>query len=287
MRRPNIIEKDIASVTTLGNLTNVFESLASTQVAKVKSKAQLSQEFFNLLWNKYTAIRVDPKSRITARDENGNGRTCLVLISAEAGLSGDLDMRMIENMQQNYTPQDTDIVVLGSHGAGQLSQRGIPYIRFFQVPESDTYVNVDPVIQAVIDYSKIIVYYEEYISLGQQEIRNLDLVMHMKEMTADMEEGVMTASDTIFEPSLEEIAAQMEITMMSLALSQTILQSGLAQAASRFNAMTTAEKRAGDMASDYRLEFHRSKRAESDRRLREVLVGIKKKRRERAAKETA
>lgn len=287
MRRPNIIEKDIASVTTLGNLTNVFESLASTQVAKVKSKAQLSQEFFNLLWNKYTAIRVDPKSRITARDENGNGRTCLVLISAEAGLSGDLDMRMIENMQQNYTPKDTDIVVLGSHGASQLSQRGIPYIRFFQVPESDTYVNVDPVIQAVVDYSKIIVYYEEYISLGQQEIRNLDLVMHMKEMTADMEEGVMTASDTIFEPSLEEIAAQMEITMMSLALSQTILQSGLAQAASRFNAMTTAEKRAGDMASEYRLEFHRSKRAESDRRLREVLVGIKKKRRERAAKEAA
>ena len=287
MRRPNIIEKDIASVTTLGNLTNVFESLASTQVAKVKSKAQLSQEFFNLLWSKYTAIRVDPRSRITARSENGNGRTCLVLISAEAGLSGDLDMRMIENMQQNYHPADTDIVVLGSHGASQLSQRGIPYIRFFQVPESDTYVNVDPVIQAVIDYSKIIVYYEEYISLGQQEIRNLDLVMHMQEMSADAEEGVMTAIDTIFEPGLEEIAAQMEATMMSLALSQTILQSGLAQAASRFNAMTTAEKRAGDMAADYRLEFHRSKRAESDRRLREVLVGIKKKRRERTAKEAA
>ena len=47
------------------------------------------------------------------------------------------------------------------------------------------------------------------------------------------------------------------------------------------------EKRAGDMAADYRLEFHRSKRAESDRRLREVLVGIKKKRRERTAKEAA
>lgn len=285
MRRPNIIEKDIAGVTTLGNLTNVFESLASTQVAKVKGKAQLSQEFFNLLWERYTSIRVDPKTRITARDENGNGRTVLVLISAEAGLSGDLDMRLIETMQASYHPADTDIVVLGSHGASQLSQRGIPYIRFFQVPESDTYVNVNPVIEAIIEYSKIVVYYEEYLSLGQQEIRSLDLVMHMKDMSEDAEEGVMTAEDTIFEPGLNEIAYQMETTMMSLALSQTILQSGLAQAASRFNAMTTAEKRAGDMAAEYRLEFHRSKRAEGDRRLREVLVGIKKKRRERAAKE--
>lgn len=286
MRRPNIIEKDINSVTTLGHLTNVFESLASTQVAKVKTKAQLSQEFFDLLWARYTSIRVDPKTRITARDENGNDRKVLVLISAEAGLSGDLDMRLIETMQQNYDSDTTDIVVLGSHGAGQLSQRGIPYIRFFQVPESDTYINVSPVIEAIMDYSKIIVYYEEYLSLGQQEIRSLDLVMHMKDMSEDAEEGVITDADTIFEPGLNEIATQMEVTMMSLALSQTILQSGLAQAASRFNAMTTAEKRANEMVTDYKLEFHRSKRAEGDRRLREVLVGIKKKRRERASKES-
>lgn len=115
----------------------------------------------------------------------------------------------------------------------------------------------------------------------------LDLIIRMKEMSEDAEEGVMTANDTIFEPNLDDIALQMEQIMMSLALSQTILQSGLAQAASRFNAMTTAEKRAGEMFDDFRMEFHRSKRAENDRRLREVLVGIKKKRRERVTAENS
>ncbi len=281
MRRANIIEKDMEGIGTLKDLTNVFESLASTQVAKVKTKAQLSQDFFNLLWQRYTAIRIDPSSRITSQTREVNDRTVLVLISAEAGLSGDLDMRMIESMQANYDPETTDIVVLGSHGAGQLSQRGIPYIRFFQVPESDNYVDVSPVIEAVKAYSKIIVYYEEYLSLGQQEVRSIDLINHLKDMSDGAEEEVMTAQDTIFEPSLDEIADQMEQTMMSLALSQTILQSGLAQAASRFNAMTVAEDRAGELLGEYKLEYHRSKRAESDRRLREVLVGIKKKRRER------
>lgn len=283
MRRANVIEKDMAGIGTLKDLTNVFESLASTQVAKVKSKAQLSQEFFNLLWERYTAIRVDPKKRIGTRTDEGNGRTALILISAEAGLSGDLDMRMIEQMQTDYRAEDTDIVVLGSHGASQLTQRGIPYIRFFQVPESDTYVDVSPVIDAVIEYGRIIVYYEEYISLGQQEVRRIDLISRMKTMGEHAEEGIITAEDTIFEPSLEEIADEMEQTMMSLALSQTILQSGLAQAASRFNAMTVAEDRAGELLGEYKLEFHRAKRSESDRRLREVLVGIKKKRRERVA----
>ena len=281
MRRANIIEKDMQGIGTLKDLTNVFESLASTQVAKVKTKAKLSQDFFNLLWQRYTAIRIDPSRRITSSDRVDNNRTAMILISAEAGLSGDLDMRMIESMQSNYDPENTDIVVLGSHGASQLSQRGIPYMRFFQVPESDNYVDVSPVIEAVQDYSKIIVYYEEYLSLGQQEVRSIDLISHLKDMSDEADEDTMTAEDTIFEPSLDEIAEQMEQTMMSLALSQTILQSGLAQAASRFNAMTVAEDRAGELLGEYKLEYHRSKRAEGDRRLREVLVGIKKKRRER------
>lgn len=279
MRRANVVEKDMAGIGTLKDLTNVFESLASTQVAKVKGKAQLSQEFFNLLWERYTAIRVDPRKRLTTRTDT-NGRSVFILISAEAGLSGDLDMRMIETMQSHYDKATTDIIVLGSHGASQLTQRGIPYIRFFQIPESDSYVNVTPIIEAVIDYQQIVVYYEEYLSLGQQEVRSIDLISHVKDMSEGAEEGTMTAMDTIFEPSLDEIAEQMESTMMSLALSQTILQSGLAQAASRFNAMTVAEDRASELLGEYKLEYHRAKRSESDRRLREVLVSIKKKRRE-------
>jgi F-type H+-transporting ATPase subunit gamma len=282
MRRANVVEKDMAGIGTLKDLTNVFESLASTQVAKVKTKAQLSQEFFNMLWERYTAIRVDPKHRLTTRDDT-NGRKVLVLISAEAGLSGDLDMRMIESMQSEYDKGSTDIIVLGSHGASQLTQRGIPYIRFFQIPESDSYINVTPIIDAVRSYEKIVVYYEEYLSLGQQEIRSIDLISHVKDMSQDAEEGTMTDLDTIFEPSLDEIADQMEDTIMSLALSQTILMSGLAQAASRFNAMTVAEDRAGELLGEYKLEFHRAKRSESDRRLREVLVSIKKKKREARA----
>lgn len=283
MRRPNVIEKEANGVETLRNLTNVFESLASTQVAKVKTKVELSKRFFQLLWEHYTAIRIDPKKRITNHGEEGNGKKAMILISAEGGLSGDLDQRMIENMQSEYNPDDTDIVVLGSHGASQLTQRGIPYIRFFQVPETDHYIDVTPVIEAVLPYSSISVYYEEYLSLGQQEVRKIDLISHIQTMSEGIDGYVITDNDTIFEPSLDEIADQMETMMMNLALSQTILESGLAQAASRFNAMTVAEDRAGEMLDEYRMEFHRAKRAENDRRLREVLVGMKKKKRTAAA----
>jgi F0F1-type ATP synthase gamma subunit len=116
------------------------------------------------------------------------------------------------------------------------------------------------------------------VSLGVQEIKSIDLISSMQFMSEDIDDDAMTTQNTIFEPSLEEIAEQMEVTMMKMALSQTILESSLAQAASRFNAMAVAKKRASEMLDDYMLEFHRAKRSESDRQMREVIISLKKKR---------
>lgn len=282
MRKPSAIEKEAVQIGTVKDLTAVFESLASTQVAKVKNKTALSNQFFQLLWGRYSSIRVDPSLRITNRSlEDQNPRKVFVVISAEAGLSGDIDQRLIETMSQDYDPATTDIMVLGSHGASQMRQRGIPYTRFFQIPESDRYIDVTPVIDAIHGYSAIIVYYEEYISLSEQIIKSINLISTMKDMSEDAEEDVITAEDTIFEPSLDLIAEEMEKTMMTLVLSQSILESSLAQAASRFNAMAVAKKRAGELLADSVMEFHRAKRGESDRRMREVMVSLKKKQRTR------
>jgi F-type H+-transporting ATPase subunit gamma len=278
MRKASIIQKDQGGIETIRDLTGVFESIASTQVAKIKDKTQMSQDFFQLLWSKYSSIRVDPKSQI-ANKQKGNDKKVFVVVSAEGGLSGDIDQRLIEAMMQDYDKNNTDIVVLGTHGANQLHDRGVPYIRFFKIPETDTYIDVSPIIDSIADYSKITVYYEQYVSLGVQDIKKIDLQTSIQTMSknADDSEDIITERDTIFEPSLEEIADMMERGMMSLAFSQVILDSGLAQSASRFNAMAGAKKRAFELIALYNLEYHRSKRGENDRRLREVLTAIKKK----------
>jgi ATP synthase F1 gamma subunit len=282
MRKASLIQKEQGGIETIRDLTGVFESIASTQVAKIKDKTQMSQEFFQLLWSKYSAIRVDPKSQL-ANKKKENNKKVFVVVSAEGGLSGDIDQRLIEAMLQDYDKNDTDVVVLGTHGANQLHDRGIPYIRFFKIPETDTYIDVSPIIDAIADYSKITVYYEQYVSLGVQDIKKIDLQSSIQTLVknADNSDDIITETDTIFEPSLEEIADMMERGMMSLAFSQVILDSGLAQAASRFNAMAGAKKRAFELIALYNLEYHRSKRGESDRRLREVLTAIKKKKHKR------
>ncbi len=279
MRRASAIQKDSMEIGTVENLTGVFESIASTKVAKIKNKVELSKEFFDLLWGRYSTIRIDPHSRITHRRGGTNPRKVYVIISAEAGLSGDIDQRLIETMLKDYDRATTDIIVLGTHGANQLKQKGIPFIRYFQVPPSEGYIDVSPVIDAISDYSNITVYYEEYVSLGVQGIKKIDLHSTIQEMSknSNPDEDIITDKDTIFEPSLDEIAELMEAAMMTLAFSQAILESSLAQDASRFNAMATAKKRAWELMNYYKLDYHRAKRSENDRRSREVMIGLKKK----------
>lgn len=286
MRRPSQIEHEAIQIGTVKELTGVFESIASTQVAKVKGKVELSKQFFQLLWSRYVSIRVDPTTRITHREDNPDEKGVFVIISAEAGLSGNIDQRLIETMLVDYDPKTTDIIVLGTHGATQLKQRGVAFVRYFQVPPTDQYIDVSPVIEAIMPYSQVVVYYEEYISLGDQGIKKIDLISTMKEMSGmdGDEEPIVDVPDTIFEPSLDDIADQMEVTMMTLTLSQTILESSLAQAASRFNAMIIAKKRAGELLTEYQLEFHRAKRSESDRALREVMTTLKKKQKLKGAR---
>lgn len=284
MRRASAIQKETEQISTVEDLTGVFESISSTQVAKIKSRVELSKEFFDLLWKRYSSIRIDGE-RIGSREgspENA-GRQVFVIISAEAGLSGDIDQRLIETMLQNYDEKTTDLIVLGSHGATQLKQQGIPYIDYFQVPESNNYIDVSPVIKAIEPYPKVTIYYEEYVSLGVQGIKTIDLFSSIQAEGENAEDDTMTIEDTIFEPSLNEIADLMEEGMMALALSQAILESSLAQDASRFNAMATAKKRAQELVSLMNLDFHRAKRSEGDRRLREVMVSLKRKKRSRSA----
>jgi F-type H+-transporting ATPase subunit gamma len=279
MRRPNLIQKETEQIETIEDLTGVFQSLATTQIAKVRDRVEVSKEFFSLLWSKYSAIRVDPSTRITNREDSSSQKDAFVVISAEAGLSGDIDLRLIEAVLHDYDPKTTDIIVIGTHGAQQLEQRGVTYTHFFKVPQSDTYIDVSPIIKSIEPYKQVKVYYEEYVSIGVQNVKTIDLIQSIKAMSEDAEdnEDVISEKETIFEPSLEEIAEIMETAMKSFAFSQVILESGLAQDASRFNAMATAKKRASELVALYQLEYNRAKRSENDRQMREVMVSLKRK----------
>lgn len=279
MIKPQELEQDVTTMATLKQLTGVFEGLASMQIARVKNQVLQAQDFFNELWSIYTQIRVGKVFHFgrTIDDSEVIEKELYIVITAEGGFSGDIDHKLITYMLKSYDPDRHDIVVIGHHGAVELSQNGIDYKRYFKLPSKDQNINVAPIAQEVQHYRSTRVFYQTYVSLMVQDVRSISLSSIVEEGGRGVASSsdVISESTYIFEPSVYSVVSHLERSMLQIALSQVILESKLAQYASRFRAMSAANLKAEESLDELKLSYARAKRAVKDERLREVVNGLK------------
>lgn len=279
MKRPQEIAKDESNLSTIVNLTSAFEGLASMRIAQIKNQVVASQQFFSELWRMYTQIRIDELFHYgRQQNEKVINKDLLIAITAAGGFSGDIDERLIRDLLSAYDPVKQDLIIIGHHGAVQLMQAGMPYKKYFKLPEKDQNINVAPLAREVRQYQNAVVFYQSYVSLMNQVIKRIELAQAVKAAGQRVSEGgeVISELNYIFEPSAFAVAAHLERSMLDIALSQVILDSKLAQYASRFRAMSRAHRRSNDSLHDAHLMFNRAKRTQSDERLKEVINGLKK-----------
>jgi F-type H+-transporting ATPase subunit gamma len=273
MKRATSIQQELVETHMVQELTEVFESIASIKIAKIRGRVVASKAFFAELWQIYGGLRIDPKQRLARPHIAETNKDVLVIVTAEGKLSGDIDEHIIKTMLGvRKDPETSDIVVIGSHGLSLLQQMNVQPANAFHLPESDANFNVANIVADLNKYKKISVFYQTYESLRLQKVAQIELLSAVKDLSEDVEEGeIVSSHEYIFEPSIDEIADYMESVMMGVALIQVIMETKLAQHASRFNAMNSAKHRAGDLYADFRRSFYRAKRGEADERLKEIM----------------
>lgn len=267
---------------TIVNLTGVFEGLASMRIAQVKNQVLQSQQFFRELWNIYRQIRVDSLFRFGRMDDHDViKKQLIIVITAEGGFSGDIDQRLIRSMLKQHDPSRQDIIVIGHHGAMQLLQAKVAFKKYFTLPARDKNINVRPLIMECSRYQSTTVFYQTYLSLMVQEVKSIELQSAVAEEAKVVQgqkaedQEIISEANYIFEPSTFEVVAHLERSMMEIALSQVILDSKLAQYASRYRAMSMAKEKASDLEHDLTLAFNRTKRRIQDERLKEMINGLR------------
>lgn len=282
MRRAIAIQQDLDQIHTVEDLTSVFESVASIKIARIRNRVVASKEFFAELWATYRGLRVDPREQLLHKSRKTNGRTVLVAVTTEGKLSGEISNRVIDDVVTAYNEnKNLDVIVLGSHGATQLREKGVEAKQVFKLPESDTQFSVASMISVLEEYKQISVFYQTYESLRVQRVGRIELITAVHELSEQIEgvDGekveIVSSHEYIFEPGAAEIANYLETLMLGVALTQVIMESKLSQFASRFNAMNAAKHRAHDLSTEYSLLYHRAKRTEGDERLKEIMKVVK------------
>jgi F-type H+-transporting ATPase subunit gamma len=270
------IQKEAGQVGTVTELTGIFESIASMRIGKIKDRVTRSQAFFAELWKIYSALRIDPTERLTGT--NGPKRdkpNAFLVLTSEGGLSGDIDQRIVQTVMQNFNAADTDLIVIGAHGATQFVQNHIKIKRYFRLPDVDQAIDVSPIIDQMLGYKKPTVWFQRYVSLSVQEVGRIDLLGRVRALGTDASEKtageIISPREYLFEPSVDDVVHYLESVMMEIALSQVILESRLAQYASRFTAMSAAKKRAKELQTLLIMNYNRARRGEADDRIKEIV----------------
>lgn len=274
MIRPQIIAESMNSIKTVGNLSQLFLSIASIEISRIKKQVDSSQVFFDDLWRIYTALR-GAQGRPVRRA--AIEKQVFVAITAEGSFSGDIDEKLIRWMLEQYDAATTDIICIGHHGAIQLAQAGIPVVQYFKLPSGKDPIELSAVIPLIEQYASATAFYQTYVSLSVQDVKriNLQRVVKQLEPTTSADDMLISEQSYILEPSPEAVIAHLESTMLSIALAQVVLESRLAQQASRFRAMSVSRDRADEMYQDIRLDYHRARRSLTDERLKEIIAGLR------------
>jgi ATP synthase F1 gamma subunit len=280
VRKPADIEREEIGMHMLVDLSSVFEGIASLRISKIKNQVLQSQNFFERLWQTYSQIRVGNSFNFGRNIANKEliDKELFIVITGEGGFSGDIDQKLISWMLKNYDPNKNDIIVIGHHGAVQLAQAGVSFKKYFKMPLKDQNINGTPIIREVQNYKSTLVFYQTYVSLTVQDVKRISLKSAVEQQGKEVEKSpeIINEATYIFEPSTYAVVDHLESSMLNIALSQVILESKLAQYASRFQAMSEAHNRAKESVSKLRLAFSRSLRNQKDERLKEIINGVKK-----------
>lgn len=285
MRRPQEIDTDVQTMNSIVQLTGAFEGIASAHIARIKDQVKQSELYFADLWQVYIKLRVGKEFHLShvSRDSVVK-KDLIIVITAEGSLSGDIDKRVIDTMLESYAHAKQDIVVIGHHGATLLHQRKIKVLDSIRLPSQDgtgaSDKGIERVLAYVQQYQSTVVYYQAYVSLMRQEIKNISLSAAIQERGDEISEketdAYISDKNYIFEPSVAEVITHMERSMLGVALNEAMIESKLAQQASRFRAMSAARIKAKESQSDLVRQYNYAGRALKDERTREIINSLRR-----------
>jgi len=237
---------------TIRSLCVAYEQISVMKMKKIKDAVLYTRGFYDELSEVYLQMKKTYKHQVmTLARQNQikdpqklllmgkNEKTVDILLSANNKLYGDILNKVFYKFVEEIRNKNTDLVIIGRLGKKMYDDLGSKKAyTYFEIPDTDLTINdLKPVINNIIKYSKINVFFGRYESFFSQLALN-------KNITGD----IMMGNDRdlkdnkfyYFEPNLEKILLFFETQIFSNFFKQTAYEGQLARYASRISAMEQA-----------------------------------------------
>lgn len=282
------VKNRIASVVSTQQITKAMKMVAAAKLRKSQERVTQIRPYAA----KLNAILRNLSEAQVSGDDNWfsqireQKKILIVAISSDRGLCGSFNSTVFKGIvrliEEQYSEQhkrgNVVILPLGRKAAEYFVKRNFEVIDdFVGIFGSLSFEKASAIAEKVMSvfregkFDKVEVVYNEFKNVATQILRTEQLLPVL--LPADASNNKSNPIDYIYQPSQEEIIAEMIPNSLKVQLFKALLDSNAAENGARMTAMDKATENAGELLKELRLSYNRSRQAAITKEILEIVGG--------------
>lgn len=277
----------VQRIKTAGNIskiTKAMEMVSASKMRRAQAAALATRPYTNALNTSLQSLAAASGTAIhPLLTEHDNGFDVAVIISTDKGLCGSLNPTLFkETMSWLKSHPNGKIVAVGKKSVGFARISGIElYAQFIELPDqvsaSDTIAISTLIREGFLDqeFRSVSLIYMDFVSTLVQKVC-VQQVLPLPKIKAENEALVdkVNEAEYIFEPSAHAILNNLLPYYLENSVYQAFLEARASEHSARMVSMKNASENAGELMSDLRLVYNKSRQASITSELLDVVTAL-------------
>jgi F-type H+-transporting ATPase subunit gamma len=282
------VRNRIVSVNSTQQITKAMKMVAAAKLRRAQDNIMQMRPYAQKLGEMLTTVSSGAESSVDSplKTVRAIEKVLIVVVTSDRGLCGAFNTNIVKAtlllIEQKYAQQaakgNVEIFAIGKKGAESLAKRGFVVNKtYMDIFGRLNFVNVklaaEEIMKAFSDgrYDAVDLVYNEFKNVATQIIhadRYLPIATEDKTKRTKKSEV-----NYIFEPTEEEILAELIPKSLKIQLYRAVLESNASEQGARMTAMEKATENAQDLLKELKLVYNRTRQAAITKEILEIVGG--------------
>lgn len=280
MAKAQEVKERIQSVKSIQQVTRAMKMVADAKLKKAQRAIEQARPYAYKLRNALSQLlpqidrKLNPLLEVRPVETVG-----LVIITADRGLCGAFNSRIIRRAEQEiekYESEQVSLICIGKKGLRYFRRRDHriigEYVDFFKELTFSSATSIAEVITNAFlqnHLDRIDILYNEFKNILQQDVVVEQFLPLVVEEDAEME----SLDEFIFEPDAKTFVDSLIPRHLNVQMWRMLLESNAAEQGARRTAMDNATSNAEDMIKDLQMEYNKARQAAITKEISEIVGG--------------
>ena len=284
------IRRRIASVQNTRKITKAMQMVAAARLRRAQQRIESTRPYANnmleFIGQLAQYLQVDLSAHPLLRTHDKVKKVAILALTSDRGLAGAFNSNIIRraiDLVDEYKAQgvESDLVVMGRRGASTVRFQGYHMDKvYLDVTERTAFLEAQALTNGVTRryandvIDRVHLVYNRFKSPMEQFVTE-QVILPIQEQVTGMYIPREAAQhlDFLFEPSPEEILAELLPSYVEITIYRAILESQASEHGARMTAMQSASEAADDMITELTLAMNRARQLSITTEILEVVAG--------------